>query len=105
MKSEEVRQAPPPAEIANPSPPPVAPHERHTAWLREAVGRTVRSVDGVEIYYEVLGSVAADAPAVVLANGLGGRLYSWEPLVERLAPGRRIITWDYRGLYKSNGIQ
>jgi pimeloyl-ACP methyl ester carboxylesterase len=97
--------AAPQVEIANPASAPVPPHERHTAWLHEAVGRTVRSVDGVEIYYEVLGTAEPGAPAVVLANGLGGRLYSWEPLVERLAPRRRLITWDYRGLFNSNSIR
>jgi 3-oxoadipate enol-lactonase len=95
----------PDPDIANPSPPLVPPIEPHTAWLKEAAGRVVRSADGVEIYYEVLGAEAPGAPAVVLANGLGGRLYSWEPLVERLAPRRKIVTWDYRGLFRSNGIR
>lgn len=93
------------SDIANPSPPPVETARPHTAWLRDAVGRTVRSVDGVEIFYEVLGTETPGAPAVVLANGLGGGLYSWEALVERLAPRRRLITWDYRGLFRSSGIE
>jgi pimeloyl-ACP methyl ester carboxylesterase len=92
-------------EIANPPSPAVAPREPHTPWLREAQGRHVRSRDGVEIYYEVLGAQSPGAPALVLANGLGGRLYSWEPLVERLAPRWKIVTWDYRGLFKSSGVR
>lgn len=96
---------PPPGEVANPSPPLVPPGARHTPWLERATGRTVRSQDGVEIYYEVLGNGVPGARTVVLANGLGARLYSWEPLVERLAPRFRIVTWDYRGLYQSGGIR
>jgi pimeloyl-ACP methyl ester carboxylesterase len=36
-----------------------------------------------------------------LANGLGGRLYTWQPLVRRPPDHYRIITWDYRGLFDS----
>jgi pimeloyl-ACP methyl ester carboxylesterase len=93
------------AGVANPSPPEVEPHEPHTHWLSEARTARVRSADGVEIHYETLGSTRPDAPVIVLANGLGGRLYSWEPLVERFAPRARIITWDYRGLFSSHGIK
>lgn len=63
--------------------------------------RTIPAADGVELYYEVLGNDAPGAPVLVLANGLGGRLYAWEPLVEAFAPTHRILTWDYRGLFKS----
>ncbi|MCA8923228.1 MAG: alpha/beta fold hydrolase [Planctomycetes bacterium] len=63
--------------------------------------RKVAAADGVELHYEVLGSDAPGAPVLVLANGLGGRLYAWEPLVEHFAPTHRILTWDYRGLFNS----
>ncbi|MCW8141796.1 MAG: alpha/beta fold hydrolase, partial [Planctomycetota bacterium] len=52
-------------------------------------------------HYEVLGAASPSAPVLVLANGLGGRLYAWEPLVERFSRTHRIITWDYRGLFRS----
>jgi pimeloyl-ACP methyl ester carboxylesterase len=77
---------------------PVAPH---SPLIAQARGRTVRAPDGVPIFYEVLGLDRPDAPTFVLANGLGGRLYAWEPLVERFAATHRIVTWDYRGLFRS----
>ncbi|MCA9539909.1 MAG: alpha/beta hydrolase, partial [Myxococcales bacterium] len=36
-----------------------------------------------------------------LANGLGGRLYAWLPVLDALADRYRIVTWDYRGLFES----
>jgi len=79
-----------------------APHAagHSTQWIRRALPKTVRADDGVPLYYELI-EAHEGAPTVVLANGLGGRLYTWEPLVERLAGRYRIITWDYRGLYES----
>lgn len=73
----------------------------HSSLLRQAEGRTVVSDDGVPIFYEVLGARSPSAPVIVLANGLGGKLYAWEPLVERFARTHRILTWDYRGLFRS----
>lgn len=57
--------------------------------------------DGVPIFYEVLGARSPSAPVIMLANGLGARLYAWEALVERFARTHRIISWDYRGLFRS----
>lgn len=54
--------------------------------------------DGVRIGYEVVGT---EGPVIVLANGLGGRLYAWLPLLEALRGRYRFITWDYRGLFES----
>ncbi|MEZ6188950.1 MAG: alpha/beta fold hydrolase [Planctomycetota bacterium] len=68
---------------------------------RAVLCRTVRAHDGVELYYEVLGCDRPGAPVLVLANGLGGRLYAWAPLVEAFAPTHKILTWDYRGLFQS----
>ncbi len=56
------------------------------------------SADGTRIAYEVLG---AGERTIVLANGLGGRLYAWLPVVDALAERYRIVTWDYRGLFES----
>jgi 3-oxoadipate enol-lactonase len=78
--------------------PPVA---KHSPWLARARGQTLRSRDGVPIYYESLGSERADAPVLLLCNGLGGKLYAWEPLLERFGATHRILTWDYRGLFRS----
>jgi pimeloyl-ACP methyl ester carboxylesterase len=61
--------------------------------------RTVTGQYGVTVAYWVVG----DGPrTLLLANGLGGRLYAWEPLLRALAPGFRFITWDYRGLFESS---
>ncbi len=37
----------------------------------------------------------------VLSNGLGGDINAWTPLLEHFAGRMRFISWDYRGLYKS----
>lgn len=71
------------------------PYEHIFATREE---KTARSADGTRIGYETLG---AGAQAIVLANGLGGRLYAWLPVVDALADRYRIITWDYRGLFRS----
>lgn len=57
----------------------------------------IRSGDGTELAVQVAG----DGPLVVLANGLGGSLRAWQPFLQRLRPGWRIASWDYRGLYRS----
>jgi pimeloyl-ACP methyl ester carboxylesterase len=67
--------------------------------LESATRKSVAGGHGVTLAYWVLG----DGPrTLLLANGLGGRLYAWEPLVRALVPGHRIITWDYRGLFESD---
>jgi pimeloyl-ACP methyl ester carboxylesterase len=64
-----------------------------------AEARTVTARDGVTIAYEVLGK---GDRTLLLANGLGGRLYAWKPLIEACWDRYRIITWDYRGLFGSS---
>jgi 3-oxoadipate enol-lactonase len=60
--------------------------------------KTLDCDDGVCVAYWVVG----DGPrTLLLANGLGGRLYAWEPLIRALYPQYRFITWDYRGLFES----
>ena len=66
--------------------------------LPDGPTKTLDRPGGVRIAYNVLG----DGPrTLVLANGLGGRLYAWEPLIRALPEGYRVITWDYRGLFES----
>lgn len=60
--------------------------------------RSIRSSNHVSIAYEAVGRGDRH---LMLANGLGGRLYSWEPLIDALADRYRMITWDYRGLFDS----
>lgn len=64
-----------------------------TGWSEERI----RSHDGTELSVQVAG----DGPLVVLANGLGGSLGAWRPFLDRFGDGRRIASWDYRGLYRS----
>ncbi len=64
----------------------------------DAPVKSLENRHGARVSYTVLG----DGPrTVLLANGLGARLYTWEPLVRALLPEYRFITWDYRGLFDS----
>ncbi len=67
--------------------------------LRAPPAHFVLGRHGVKIAYDTLGT---GDHVILLANGLGGRLYAWEPLVRALADRYRIITWDYRGLFDSD---
>jgi pimeloyl-ACP methyl ester carboxylesterase len=71
---------------------------KYPNWREGIQRRSVESADGTRIAYEVLGQ---GRDVLLLANGLGGRLYAWEPLIERYHPYYRIICWDYRGLFDS----
>ena len=64
----------------------------------EPVSRLARSDDGVVIHYQTVGR---GPKVMVLANGLGGRIYSWEPILRHFQGRYRFITWDYRGLFES----
>jgi pimeloyl-ACP methyl ester carboxylesterase len=61
--------------------------------------RSLRSFDDTEIAYQLRG----DGPGlpVVLANGLGGDYRAWKHVFERFDRTRAMVTWDYRGLYRS----
>ena len=59
----------------------------------------VRSRDGTRIAYDAVGE---GGETILLANGLGGRLFAWEPLITALLPDYRFVTWDYRGLFDSD---
>jgi pimeloyl-ACP methyl ester carboxylesterase len=63
--------------------------------------RRVTVWDGTELCVHVSGTSPWGRAALVLANGLGGPRQALAPQVERFAPRRRVITWDYRGLYGS----
>lgn len=40
-------------------------------------------------------------PPIVIANGLGGSILAWRPLLGQLAATYRFVSWDYRGMYDS----
>ena len=73
----------------------VVPYERVFARLRRG---PAPAADGTQIAYGVVG---AGRETLMLANGLGGRLYSWLALIDALADDYRLISWDYRGLFDS----
>ncbi len=50
--------------------------------------------NGINIYYEVHGS----GKPLILINGLGYDLWMWHKMVPFLAQGRRVITFDNRGV-------
>jgi len=59
---------------------------------------TVR--DGTRIGYQVRPARRAGAPAVILANGLGGTFEAFRHIYSAL-PDYNVLCWDYRGLYSS----
>jgi pimeloyl-ACP methyl ester carboxylesterase len=61
--------------------------------------RQLRVADGTTIAYQVRG--AADRPAIVFANGLGGTYEAFVHLYSALGDRYRLLCWDYRGLYRS----
>ncbi len=67
-------------------------------WRASVEHRECTSRDGTRIHYEVMGE---GARPILMANGLGGRLHAWEPLIDALHQDYRLITWDYRGLFES----
>lgn len=75
----------------------IPPYEQVFDKLARA---TATADDGTRIAYQVVG----DGPeTIVLANGLGGRLYSWLGLIGPLQDRFRFISWDYRGIFESAG--
>jgi pimeloyl-ACP methyl ester carboxylesterase len=56
--------------------------------------------DGTRIGYQLRPGASPEAPAVVLANGLGGTFEAFRHVYAAL-PGYRVLCWDYRGLYSS----
>jgi pimeloyl-ACP methyl ester carboxylesterase len=58
----------------------------------------VEAHDGTHLAVQTYGD--GDLP-IVIANGLGGTLIAWTPLLEAFASRARFVSWDYRGLYNS----
>jgi pimeloyl-ACP methyl ester carboxylesterase len=59
--------------------------------------RRVVSFDGTELAYHMVG----DGPPILLANGLGGSFRAWTHQVRHFENHYRLISWDQRGLYRS----
>jgi pimeloyl-ACP methyl ester carboxylesterase len=68
----------------------------------DAENRRLTAANGVEYAYRVTG--ATDAPPLVLLQHFRGNLDNWDPaLIDALARGRRVITFDNRGVAASSG--
>ena len=64
------------------------------------VTRSFTARDGTRLGYQMRPGDGDDAPAVVLANGLGGTFEAFRHVYAAL-PGYRVLCWDYRGLHSS----
>ena len=53
--------------------------------------------DGVDLYYEIIGT----GDRVILTHGSWGDGNSWAGVVETLAAGHEVVTWDRRGHSRS----
>ena len=67
---------------------------------QEVFQKDVTSADGTRLRMYVVGPPVGEW--IVLANGLGGNIEAWRYLVEHFSQKYRILTWDYRGLYRSS---
>ena len=66
------------------------------------------SFDGTQLAYQLCGPRDPDPDhlPIVLTNGLGGDYRAWKYVLDRFGPkpgakGHTLVTWDYRGLYRS----
>jgi pimeloyl-ACP methyl ester carboxylesterase len=62
---------------------------------------SVKTADGLSLAYRDTGG---DGRPVVLLQHFRGNLDNWDPaLIDELATGRRVITYDYQGVGRSEG--
>src|SRR5262245_55241067 len=59
-------------------------------------------VNGAGFRYELAGSGAS---TLVLVHEMGGTMESWDEVVPRLVPGRRLLRYDTRGAGMSQKIR
>jgi pimeloyl-ACP methyl ester carboxylesterase len=55
------------------------------------------SFDGTEIAYQAVGQ----GRPILLCNGLAGSWKAWSPQMQYFRDRYRLLSWDYRGLYRS----
>src|SRR5690606_8992033 len=58
----------------------------------------VSAYDGTRLEMQTFGDGEL---TILIANGLGGTLLAWAPLLRALEHQVRFVSWDYRGLYGS----
>eukprot|EP00127_Corallochytrium_limacisporum_P006347 Clim_evm58s225 gene=Clim_evmTU58s225 len=69
----------------------------------QATAKTLVARDRVKVHYETMNE-KGKMGWIGLANGLGGRLYSYNRLVKwAIAKDYAVLTWDYRGLFVHEG--
>lgn len=61
--------------------------------------RFLTTRDGVRL--AVYSAGPPGAPVLLLANGIAGSVGAWSHLIARFSDRFRILSWDYRGLYRS----
>jgi pimeloyl-ACP methyl ester carboxylesterase len=73
-----------------------------TASYLDAENEVLSAANGVDYAYRTTG--ASDATPLVMLQHFRGNLDNWDPaLVDALARGRRVITFDNRGVAASSG--
>jgi pimeloyl-ACP methyl ester carboxylesterase len=74
-----------------------------TATYIDVENQRLSAANGVDYAYRVTG--AADASPLVMLQHFRGNLDNWDPaLIDALARGRRVITFDNRGVAASTGM-
>ena len=68
------------------------PSGRERAMMGERV-----QVNGVELAYEVHGSLDGGAVPLLLAHGFTGSRLDWIDVIDRLAASRPVVAYDHRG--------
>jgi len=66
--------------------------------LPDLQNHDVYASDGTRLAVQTFGSGPI---TMAIANGLGGTLLAWTPLLRAFADRVRFVSWDYRGLYGS----
>lgn len=61
--------------------------------------RFVPSFDGTQLAVYEAGN--KNGPVILLFNGLGGNVYTWDSMVRNLSDHYRFISYDYRGMFQS----
>jgi len=64
------------------------------------VEASIHAADGTRIAYQCTSKDTA-LPALVIVNGPGADVRAWRGLIEEFHTRFRIISWDYRGFFRS----
>lgn len=61
--------------------------------------KKIKSFDKTNIGYQVIGR---GKRMIILCTGLGGSVIAWKPLYDFFGDKYKFISWDYRGLFRSD---